>query len=489
MKLLLNRKWLLFVIPYLILHQLTAHNSLFWDTMQFAGDHPNWYWDHNFRYLLLPDSCDSGHPPAFGMYIALAWKAFGRSLWVSHMAMLPFVILLVTQAVRAGEVLFPADKRFAFYTTLVLLTESALMTQCTLVSPDVWLLAFFLLAFNAIMRNARLQLMLAVMVMGVLSTRAMMASVTLYLFALALRRREAVPGAGGMLRYLLRTVWPFLPGAFLAIAYFTWHYLAKGWVGYPRNSPWAPGFQIVPLPRIALNLLILGWRFVDLGKVGTVTVFVILLIRWLRKKILFADVERRWLAGAMLLWVLALLCITALPLALYQGLLTHRYFLPLSVAISLLAMLLLQQAQVRRKGIWVLCMVLVQLSGHFWTYPRQVSQGWEGMLGHLYFYNMRRDFREYMRLHGITKDQVASSSTLMQSDKRIDLGTDTTTFRSFDTDSTEYVWYCNVSNVMNKSVDYYFRNFDIVKREKKGHVEMVLFRRRNQSVKDTIQHP
>src|SRR5690606_24481667 len=135
--------------PYLILYLLSAHNALFWDTLQFAGDHPTWYYDTGFRYLLLPDACDSGHPPAFGMYLAFLWKLAGRSLWVSHTAMLPFIVLLVVQAIRTGELLFPQQKRYAFWATLIVLSESVLLTQCTLVSPDICLMAFFLLALNA----------------------------------------------------------------------------------------------------------------------------------------------------------------------------------------------------------------------------------------------------------------------------------------------------------------------------------------------------
>ncbi len=477
MKFLFNWKFVFFFIPYLILYFLTAHNALFWDTMQFAGDHPNWYYDHHFRYFLLPDSCDSGHPPAFGMFLALLWELAGRSLWVSHTAMLPFVVLIVAQAVRTGELLFPDQKRFSFLATLVLLTESVLLTQCTLVSPDIWLLAFFLLALNAILSRTSWQLLLAVLVMGMLSTRAMMCAFVLYLFSLSYNRSVMAVGFKGKVVYAWKQVLPFLPGAFIALAYFAYHYYVKGWVGYPKNSPWSGGFEIVSLPRMGKNVIVLGWRLVDLGKVATVLVFLVFLWRWLQHKIVFPG-NRKILVQSFFVLFLGLFFITALPLAMYQGLLTHRYFLPLTTCIALMAVLLVEQSGVKHKTALIGFMVLVQLSGHFWTYPQRMSQGWEGTLGHLYFYKMRREFRAYMKEQGIRKDQVASSSSLMQPDKKIDLGTDTTAFKDFEKDTTEYVWYCNVSNAMNDKVSYYFDHFDIVKRERRGHVDMVLFRRR-----------
>lgn len=477
MRLLLNRKFVFFFIPYLLLYIISSRNALLWDTIQFAGDHPNWYYSQHFRYLLLPDSCDSGHPPAFGMYLALLWEIFGRSLLVSHTAMLPFVLLLVAQGIRTGELLFPDNKKYAFLVTLVLLSESLIMTQCTLVTPDVPVIAFFLLALNALLGRSRWQLTLAVLFMGILSTRAMMSAFVLYLFALSYNRIEAGRGLKNILVYLLRQVMPFLPGALLAIAYFSWHYAVKGWIGYHKDSPWAAGFEIMPLPRIALNTLILGWRLVDLGKILTVAVFVVMLVRWLRRKATISMAQNRIIMQSFFVLFLGLFFFTSLPLAMYQGLLTHRYFLPLTICMSLVAVFLLLQQPYKHKVTLVCLMVLVQCSGHFWTYPRRISQGWEGTLGHLYFYPMRKEFKAYMEQQGIRKQDVATSPTLMQSDYRIDLTDDTTAYRDFEIDTAQYVWYCNVSNAMNKRVDYYFDHFKIVKQEKRGHVEMVLFKR------------
>jgi hypothetical protein len=476
MRFLFSRKFLIFFIPYFLLFLLTSHNALFWDTIQFAGDHPNWYYSNNFRYLLLPDYCDSGHPPAFGMYLAFLWKIFGRSLFVSHAAMLPFIVLIVVQAIRTGAILFPEKERFALLTTLLLLSESVLITQCTLVSPDILVAGFFLLALNAIWAGNKLHLTLAVAIMGIISTRAMMCSVALYLFSLSYYSKEAGRSTGLWLSFAFKKVLPFLPGALLAFAYFAYHYWVKGWVGYPKNSTWAAGFEIMKPARILRNILVLGWRIVDLGKIFTIIVFLFLACKWVRGKMNFEEGQRQ-IAKSLFVLIVALFLITALPLTLYQGLLGHRYLLPLTISISILTAYLLFHSNIRYKMFVFTTMVLVQLSGHFWTYPRAVSQGWEGTLGHLFFYKMQKEFRDFMVEKGIPKDEVATSPTLMKSDYRLFLTNDTTTFKEFETDTTQYVWYCNVTNAMNRQADYYFRNFEIVKQERRGNVEMVLFKR------------
>ncbi|RYZ32189.1 MAG: hypothetical protein EOP49_37895, partial [Sphingobacteriales bacterium] len=185
MRFLFSPKFLIFFIPYFLIFLISSRNQLFWDTIQFAGDHPNWYYSNHFRYFFLPEYCDSGHPPAFGMYLAAVWTVLGRNLFVSHLAMLPFIMLLVAQAVKAGNNLFPGKYRSSSLITLLVLSESVLLTQCSLVSPDIWVAAFFLLAFNTVLKGNRWLLMLAIAVMGIISTRAMMCSVALYLFYLA----------------------------------------------------------------------------------------------------------------------------------------------------------------------------------------------------------------------------------------------------------------------------------------------------------------
>jgi hypothetical protein len=477
MRFLFSRKFLIFFIPYFLLFLLNSHNALFWDTIQFAGDHPNWYYSNNFRYFLLPEYCDSGHPPSFGLYLAFLWKIFGRSLFVSHAAMLPFIALLVTQAIRTGAILFPQKERFAFFTTLLLLSESVLITQCTLVSPDIWVAGFFLLALNSILTKNKLQLTLAIAAMGIISTRAMMCSVALYLFSLSYYSNEVGRSPGARLSFAFKKVLPFFPGAVLAIAYFVYHYWVKGWVGYPKNSTWAAGFEIMTPAKILRNVLVLGWRIIDLGKIFTIMVFLFVSFKWIRKKIILEGDHERQVARSLFVLAIALFLITALPLTLYQGLLTHRYLLPLTMSISILTAYLLFHSSLRYKMVVFTIMVLVQFSGHFWTYPRAVSQGWEGTLGHLFFYGMQKDFREFMVEQGIRKDEVATSPTLMKSDYRLLLTNDTTTFKDFETDSTQYVWYCNVTNAMNRQADYYFKNFEIVKQERRGNVEMVLFKR------------
>ena len=94
----LTEKWhtiLPFWLIVTIVTWLVADHSFFWDTVQLASKHAHWYYENNFHYLFLPETINSGHPPLFGMYLAVCWQLLGKSLIVSHFSMLPFLLAII----------------------------------------------------------------------------------------------------------------------------------------------------------------------------------------------------------------------------------------------------------------------------------------------------------------------------------------------------------------------------------------------------------
>ena len=114
---------------------LNRENSFFWDTIQLASEHGSYYYNNNFSKLLLPVELDSGHIPAFGMYIALIWKIFGKSIEISHLAMLPFAFGIVWQLNNLCKRFI--QKKYVGIALILVLIDATLMSQITLVSPDV----------------------------------------------------------------------------------------------------------------------------------------------------------------------------------------------------------------------------------------------------------------------------------------------------------------------------------------------------------------
>lgn len=90
--------FLYFIFALLVLG--TAQFPFFWDTIQLGSKHAHYFYETNFRSIILPNEIDSGHIPSLGIYLALVWKIAGKSLVISHLAMLPFVMGIVFQSLR-----------------------------------------------------------------------------------------------------------------------------------------------------------------------------------------------------------------------------------------------------------------------------------------------------------------------------------------------------------------------------------------------------
>lgn len=470
-------KLAVFALPFLFLFIATAHHAFFGDTVQFASRHPDFYYSGHFSRLLLPDSIDSGHPPFFGIYLALVWKIFGRSLFVSHLAMQPFILIIIIQAINLGTNLFPNNRKFSWFLPAILLSECVLIGQCSLVSPDILVIAFFLYALNSILKRNNIHLSLAIIGLGILSMRAMMAAAALYGFAIAAHYK---PNEKIRFSTLIKKALPFAPGGLLASSFFIYHFLAKGWIGYHANSPWASSFTKASGIEILRNLCFLAWRFMDLGKIVTVLVFLSLSVAWIRKKRLWEQspfqIKR---IRALFVLFIGLVLFTAIPLCFYNNLLAHRYLIPAYFSISILAIFLLEKLQTAHKNLIFFLMIAGQISGHLWSYPRQVSQGWDSTLAHLPYYGLRKDFLKYFRDNHIPKKEIGAYFFMKNSDNQLDLYGDTTTYRDYQTDSVLYIWY---SNVTNSPLDDHFFDYqnkwEILKQEKKGQVEMILFKRK-----------
>src|SRR5665811_945241 len=104
-----NSPFIVKIILYLIFTLLvvgTMRFPFFWDTIQLGSEHAHFFYETNFRIIILPNVIDSGHIPILGIYLASIWTLFGKSLLLSHLAMLPFVLGIVFQSIQLCRRLF-----------------------------------------------------------------------------------------------------------------------------------------------------------------------------------------------------------------------------------------------------------------------------------------------------------------------------------------------------------------------------------------------
>jgi hypothetical protein len=398
--------------------------EFFWDTVQLGAKHAYHFYDNQLRLSLLPASIDSGHPPLFGYYLAVCWTLLGKTLLVSHLAILPFLLGIIYLGFRLNAILAPASPGWML--PLLLFADPVLAAQSVLVSPDIPLCLFFLLGIYSIFRRRPLWLAVAVAGLGLISMRGMMCGALLFLWELLAFRPKRL----GMLL-------PYLPGGLLAAAFLGWHYAATGWIGYHADSPWAPSFARSDLAGILRNVMILAWRMLDFGRI-----FLWLILAYILYRHRAISLLQRQLG---LLLVLSMVILSP-SLLLHQALSAHRYLLPIFLALSLFAMAVLSAHPRAKRSWWFAMAVIGLISGHSWIYPNTIAQGWDASLAHLPYYGLRREALQYMEQQAIPLSATGTAFPEIGPIKYRDLSDRAEGMKAKSLQTDRYILWSNVMN-------------------------------------------
>ena len=213
---------ILFIVISLGFTLLNANKFFFWDSISQISIPANWYYDNNFRYFFVPDAYATGHPTFVGMYIALLWKVFGKSLLVSHMAMFPFIFGILFQLdlylKDAGK-----DKTIPFLIFIVVLCDSTLVSQMSMVTFDIPQIFFFLWCINCINKERYITLSLAFIALMITSLRGSLCGFGVILYGLinSYQRNQ---------KLLIKAFMPFIPGLIALVIFLVSFYLQKHWI-------------------------------------------------------------------------------------------------------------------------------------------------------------------------------------------------------------------------------------------------------------------
>lgn len=440
---------------YALVFFLTIKFDFFWDTIQLGSQHANFYYKTNFSNLLLPNDIDSGHIPFFGVYLASVWKLFGRSLIVSHLAMLPFVIGIIFQMKALLSIFI--NKRFIYLSLLLVLLDPTLISQISLISPDVLLVFFLLLALNSIIKNQKLFLSVSIFFLFLTSMRGMMVAFILLLIDLYYNINRKATYKIIFIALVKRSVY-YLPALFLFLSFSAYHYYTKGWIGYHEDSPWIECFRTAEFKDLFFNIGILGWRLIDYGKISIWLIFIFLLFKF--KKSLFIEKKHK----DLLYIFFCFLVILPLNMLWAKNLLAHRYLLPIFLVFAILTASLIFSDLIKSKlrvfliSGWIIAL----LSGHFWIYPNKVAQGWDATLAYLPYQNLRTQAINYLDDNSINIEEVAAFFPNVHYIDDISLNGDSRRFKKYNK-GDKYVLYSNIYNVSDDTYDELNKNYNVVK--------------------------
>lgn len=473
-----NLYLLLAILWCVTMTALSATHSFFWDTIQLGSKHAHFYFENQFSQFLLPTEIDSGHPPYFGMYLALCWKIFGKSLQVSHWAMLPFLLVFVFQWFYLGRRLI--GRNLLPFFLLFLLIDPVVAGQASLVSPDVILAGCFLLLINSIYANNSTYKVLAVLGLGMISTRGMMVAFLVFLWEFLTSREKL--SENSWWKELQSLINPYLPGGILALIYLLYHYISVGWIGYHAESEWAPSFAQADLRQFMKNIAVLVWRFLDFGRIF---IFAGILIGatslWknnrLRKGKIDPELRRMALLLALLLLGLGI------PFLSYAGLQQHRYLLPPFLLATMLLFQLIKELTSdhwhRRKKHGLVAIISIGLlSGNLWIYPDWLSQGWDSTLAHWPYYELRAEMSDFVQAQEIGMNEIGTAFPEIGPLKYKDLNELKEGYKEKDLRADQYILYSNIMNDFSNAERWRLEEeWNLIHEIRSRGIKMILYQR------------
>jgi len=420
------------ILPYLLYFLLLIwgiNDIFFWDTTQLASKHAHFYHDHHLAIDFLPEAINSGHIPVFGYYLALLWTIFGKTLLVSHLAMLPFVIGIVFFLQKLVSMSFAGP--LYFLSMLVMISDPTLVAQIGLVSPDLALICFFLGALYYQKQDRESLKAIFLLCLVLISMRGMFLVFAFFLFEWLIQKNA--------LKKLMKQ---YAPAVLVAGLYFLLHYFSKGWFAFHSDSPWGESFSLDSLTGMLKKPVIIFWRLIDFNR------WIIFVLGGFFAFRLFKADRKLYLITSEVYLLGIITLIFGLTGVLFSGLTAHRYFLPINILVTLyfLRMIQLADLKLKTKKMILLSTTLILWTGHLLIYPPSIDQGWDASLAHKPYFELRNSASKYLEEKGIDKSSVCSAFPDLAQGKYYSLDNDNSSFQSSGHPACEYVLLSNIHN-------------------------------------------
>jgi len=457
---------LLSFVGAIIVLFVSRNVGMFWDNVLFGSKMGTYLYENGLFNFNIPDLINPGHPPFLAFVQAVGWKIFGRTLFVSHLILFPFVFGFLYQL----QILVSKYVSSHFYRLLawvLVLCDPTVSAQIVLVGPEIILLFFFVLSVNSILSNRPYIKAVALAFLGLSSFRGMMICAGLFAFEFL---NYVWINKNSLKSFLkLKTILPYVIGSIPSILFIIWRIHTKGWIQDP-NSPWAECWQIVDFQGFIRNIIVLVQRYFDFGRIA---IFVFLSVIFIRNKKQFQNRDVKQLSLLAIFSVILVIIVSLI----YTNPFGHRYFVTSFIPIILLSFTVLQRLSKNKKIIYFLLFISL-ITGNLWIYPKRISQGWDSSLAHLPYFNLRREAIIYMDKNKIPIEKTATFFPNSNKIDDVDLTGDKRKFVAFD-QQNDYVFYSNVYNLSDNNYDVLDKSYKPIKEFHSFLIKVVLMKRKD----------
>ncbi|MCO5249722.1 MAG: hypothetical protein M9887_12330 [Chitinophagales bacterium] len=416
-------------IFYLLVTILSLNQAFFWDTI-LTSNIAQWFYENGIGNGLVPTLWDAGHPTLFQIALAGTWNIWGKSLPVTHLFMLPFLMMSVYFLLKILSSL-EVSKNAKIVGLLLFLAHPYILTQSTLISYDTLQVTFFLITVYAILQDKKGLLFVGIIALETCSIRGQIiafACMMGYLFLYRTKWRQALVSTITFLTPIF--IWHF------------YHYTQAGWFLSTPSELWNHQRGLASFIQIIKNIFGIARPFIDYGMIALSGVCIIAL---LKSRLNCGD------ANTQKVFIITLFNFLFLigGILFFTNPIGHRYFMVIHTGMIILVAVMWEQ--LKFKKLYLSIIMVCFISGHFWIYPSKYSNGWDVIMTYFSYNENRTQLIQYLSENKIPFDEIASSFPLFNSLKQTNLSDDTTRMQDITTlenIKTKYVAYSAVCNDM-----------------------------------------
>jgi len=416
---------------------LVKNNGFLYDTIVQVSVPANYYFE-NLSLKLLPDQITTGHPPFVGYYLALLWRCFGKTLFISHLAFFPFVWGILYFGIKLSQKLSNSIN-IGIIGGFAIFLEPILLGQSSTLSFDAVHAFFFIFSIYAFFTHRNLFLFISLAILSLTNMRSGLTGiglVTSFSLLWYIRDKKIT------FQQLLTVSAPII----LMLIFYTYHYLEKGWIIHNTvSNTWTEDNPYSPFLLRIRNIAVILFYFLENGRIWLLSWLAVLFSTFIIKRNTTAIKDT--INHSLLIIFIFQLGISIAPLLISEKFyLSSKYLMPSIITLFFIGIRFITLYMPNRKTVFTGGLLASAILGNFIIYPDKLSQSWDCTAAHWPYFRLRDSAINYMANNRIQINSTASFFPNLANFDLINLSGDSCRFTPF-TDSSSYVLYSNIYNV------------------------------------------
>jgi hypothetical protein len=425
---------LLFLFSFILLYY-TKNFPFYWDNIVQISVPANWYYENDFKYFYVPGEFATGHPTFVGMYFAILWKLLGRSLFVCHLGMLPFIFGLLLQIRYLLRNMGVSDKLTVLLISVFVLSDATFLSQLSLVTFETIQLFFFFLCINLILKRKDTLFAISFLFLSLTSLRGSIIAAGVLVFNILFY--FYCTDRKGKINFI-----KFLPGAVSLMIFLILFKVHNGWVIHNTESrEWESSGEFASMQGMIYNIIIFFWRIIDFGRIGVYLFFLIFVFKSIKGQ-LIGDPALKilfFIIFSQFIFFFPILIASQIPLG-------HRYLLPIIIPMIMLTVYWIK-SNLKHALYILVCIFIFLFSGNFWLYPAGISQGWDATTMHWKYFSVSEQMHTYVNKTNIDRREIGTYFPNKRSRYFTHLENDKNDIYGGTPMQSKYLLYSNAFNV------------------------------------------